>query len=103
MVLRAVITGAALSAVTVGVIGSLQPDTPLHLPASPWGDYKALATATDVSLPVVFAWTWLLVAVCLFAALRKRERQRARIREMAAALEMEDLSNDEEMTPCSPS
>lgn len=98
MVLRAVVTGAALSAVTIGVIGSLQPDTPLHLPASPWGDYRALATAPDVSLPVVFAWTWLLVAVCLFAALRKREKRRAGIRAVTAAAEMENRT--EEMTPC---
>ena len=96
MVLRAAVTGGALSGVALGLIGSLQPDSHLHLAGSLWAGYRALATWPDGSLLTAFVWTWALVAVCLFVALRRQEKRR-RAAACALAAETEDRTDEEEL------
>jgi uncharacterized BrkB/YihY/UPF0761 family membrane protein len=95
---RAILMGIMLSAVAVGLIGSLQPDTPVHLSRNPLADYRALATAPDVSLLVTYLWTAFLVGACLFvSAWHQEKRCRARALLLAEAAEPEEITEEE---PC---
>ena len=96
-VVAAISTGIALSGVTAGAIGFLEPFTSIHLSASLPADYVALSTAPDVSLLTVFVITAGWVAVCLFVGLRRQEKRNARARAVAAA-ELETIT--EESVPC---
>lgn len=78
--LAAIITGAALSALVVGLIGSLQPAAGFpHLTRNPWADYLALGGAADVSAMAVYWITAFCMTLCLFVAGLLRMRRDARM------------------------
>jgi hypothetical protein len=65
----AVVIGALLSALVVGLLGSLGPVTgPPRLSAHLWADYLALAGATGLSVMAVYGITVFFMSLCLFMA-----------------------------------
>lgn len=72
-ILAAFATGTALSAVAVGLLGSLGPATPLHLSRDLWADYRPLGGAAGVSPLTAFGLSAVIYAACfLVAGLRLR-------------------------------
>jgi hypothetical protein len=90
----AVITGILLSGLAAGLIGSLEPDTSVHLSRNALADYRALATAPDVSLLVTYLWTASLVGACLFVSTWRTEKRR-RGRLLAEAEVQQDITEEE--------
>lgn len=93
--LGALITGAALSALVVGLLGSLEPSIGLpHLSRSPLADYLALGGAADVSAVAVYFITAFCMSLCLLVTGWCRARRTAR---MAQTPEPEPATEKEKM------
>jgi hypothetical protein len=67
--LAAIIIGALLSALVVGLLGSLGPVTGLpHLPHGLWADYLALGGAAGLGVMAVYGITAFFMSLCLLVA-----------------------------------